>query len=106
MPNPMIVLTTVAKKSDATKISKALIEKGLAACVTTLPQGESRYLWKNKVCVEKEYLLLIKTLPKAFSKLKSFLTQIHPYDCPEIIGISAAKVSEPYGKWLRDNVKP
>lgn len=104
--NPLVVFTTVAKKSDAARISKAVIESRLAACVTTLPQSESRYLWQGKVCVEKEYLLMIKTLPKAFNRLKAFLTKIHPYDCPEILGVNASEVSAPYFRWLKENITP
>lgn len=101
----LLVLTTVAKKSDATKITKALLEKKLAACVTTLPQGESRYVWKGKLCVEKEYLLIIKTLSSAYRRLETALKKIHPYDCPEIVGIDPAQISKSYRTWLVENVK-
>ena len=103
-PKIILVFTTVAKKSDAVKISKFLIKKKLAACVTTLPQGESRYLWKGKVCLDKEYVLMIKTTAATFNKLKLGLGKVHPYDCPEIIGIPIEKASKPYQEWLQGNV--
>lgn len=101
----MIVFTTVSKKSNANRIAKSLLDQKLVACVTTLPQAESRYRWKGKVCVEREYVLMIKTTAKAYKKLESALKALHPYDCPEMIGISIDKVYGPYKKWLRENVK-
>ena len=101
----MFVFTTVTKKADATKITKALLSKKLAACVTTLPQGESHYVWKGKLCVEKEYVLLIKTMASAFEKLRRALEEVHPYDCPEIVGVEMEKLSKSYGDWLKGNVK-
>lgn len=100
-PQALLVFTTVAKKSDAAKISKHLIAKKLAACVTTLAQGESRYVWKGRVCVDKEYVLMIKTTAGKFSKLKQGLEKVHPYDCPEIIGVPIEKISKPYDDWLQ-----
>lgn len=100
----LLVLTTVSKKRDAEKISQTLLSQGLAACVTTLPGGESMYRWKGKLCRDREFVLLIKTLSKTFSKLKAVLEKVHPYDCPEILGIPAEKVSRDYGAWLRQNI--
>ena len=100
----MIVFTTVAKKSDAARIAKTLLDGKLAACVTTLPAGESRYRWQGKLCTEKEFVLLIKTRAAAFPRLQRALAKIHPYDCPEIIGVPIEKISKPYQDWLNKNV--
>jgi len=97
----MLVLTTVAKKSDATRLADALLRSKLAACVTTIPGAESRYVWKKKLCVEREWILLIKTMEKHFKALEKRLMHIHPYECPEIVGIPAARISAPYLSWLR-----
>lgn len=101
----MIVFTTVAKKNDAVKIAKILLQKKLAACVTTLPSAESRYVWKRKLCVEKEFVLMIKTLEKNFSQLEKALQAIHPYECPEIVGVPVKKILPAYGEWLQKSVK-
>jgi periplasmic divalent cation tolerance protein len=102
--SPILVLTTVSKKSDAAKISKLLVEAKLAACVTTLPARESCYQWKGKLCIEKEFVLFIKTTSKTYSKLENKIKSIHPYECPEIIGIPIEKISKSYANWLFGNV--
>jgi periplasmic divalent cation tolerance protein len=101
---PLLVFTTVAKKNQASKIAKLLLDKKLAACVTTLPPAESRYVWKGKVCIEKEYVLIIKTLENKYPQLEKTLKAIHPYECPEIIGIPIKKVLPAYQRWLGDSV--
>ena len=101
---PLLVLTTVAKKSDAARIAKVLVAEKLAACVTALPPAESRYVWQGKVCVEKEFVLLIKTLGRAYARLEKRLKAIHPYECPEILALPAAQGYPPYLLWLAGGV--
>lgn len=103
-PTPLLVLTTVAKKNHASKIAQVLLSKKLAACVTTLSPAESRYVWKGKLCVEKEHVLMIKTLKTKYSQLEKVLKAVHPYECPEIIGIPMVKIFSAYHCWLRDSV--
>ena len=99
---PLLIFTTVAKKRDANRIAKELTENKLAACVTILPPSESRYYWQGKLCVEKEFLLLIKSQQRAYRKLEKYLLEIHPYDCPEVLAIPASQVAPAYAKWLQD----
>jgi periplasmic divalent cation tolerance protein len=103
--NPIIVFTTVAKKSQAKKIAKSLLDQKLAACITTLPQGESHYRWQEKTCVEKEFLLMIKTLSSRWPPLEKFLKRIHPYECPEIIAVPTKYLHPPYKRWLSKQLK-
>lgn len=102
--NALIVLTTVAKKSDAARIAKTLVEERLAACVSTLPAAESRYVWKNKLCLEKEIILLIKTLDAAYERLEKRLKTLHPYECPEMIALPVKRGYAPYLQWLSEGV--
>lgn len=101
---PLFVLSSVAKKSDAQKIAKALVGERLAACVSILPELESHYVWKGKVCEEKEFLLLIKTLPRVYARLESRLKELHPYECPEIVALPASKVFDPYRRWMESGI--
>src|ERR1700676_4156247 len=57
-----LVLVTCPSLPEARKISRALLQKHLAACVNihTAPI-ESIYRWKGKIETAREHLLLIKT---------------------------------------------
>lgn len=103
-PPPLLVFTTVAKKNQAAQIAKILLNKKLAACVTILPPAESRYVWKGKLCLEKEFILMIKTLENKYPLLEKTLKAIHPYECPEIIGVPIKKIFSPYRQWLAGSV--
>lgn len=100
----LLILTTVAKKSDAARLAKILVEEKLAACVTALPAAESRYVWKGKLCVEKEFVLLIKTRDRAYGQLETRLRAIHPYECPELIALPIQKGAAAYLRWLSAGV--
>ena len=103
-PKPILILTTVAKKPAAARIAKILVTEKLAACVTILPAAESRYVWKKKLCVEKEFVLLIKTLSSGYARLEKRLKAIHPYECPEIVALPMIRGYAPYLTWLSDGV--
>jgi uncharacterized protein involved in tolerance to divalent cations len=56
------------------------------------------------VHAEAEHQLLIKTTPEALAGVRDFLASSHPYDVPELIALEATILSEPYARWLRDQV--
>lgn len=100
----MIVITTVANEDEGKALARKLVEEKLAACVQVLPQMTSIYRWKGKVEADKEFLLLIKTLPEQYDRLEAFISENHSYETPEIVAVEAARVSEAYGKWLSDSL--
>ncbi len=100
----LIVFTTVPNVEEADDLAKKIVEAKLAACVQILPQMKSVYIWKDELQTDSEHLLLIKTLEEKFSELEGFIQENHSYDVPEIVAISAAKVSEDYLSWMRENL--
>ncbi|MEK6732426.1 MAG: divalent-cation tolerance protein CutA [Candidatus Omnitrophota bacterium] len=94
------VVTTVSKKSDAEKISEALVGRRLAACVQIIGPIKSVYRWKGKTEYAKEWACLIKTRKTLYKKVESAIRKIHPYEIPEIIAISIVEGSKDYLKWL------
>jgi len=101
----IIVLTTTPNIEEAESLAQKLVEAKLAACVQILPQMKSFYLWEGEVQNDAEYLLLIKTLPEKFSILESFINGNHSYEVPEIVAISAEKVSKNYLNWMVESLE-
>jgi len=66
-----------------------------------LPQMKSFYFWEGEIQADAEHLLLIKTLDEKFDKLKDFIETNHSYSVPEIVALSAEKISEGYLSWLK-----
>ena len=61
MTDHLQVLTTVASEEDAERISIALVERRLAACVQAVGPIASRYRWQGKVETAREWQCLAKT---------------------------------------------
>ncbi len=99
------VLTTTPTAKEAEDLARKIIEVKLAACVQIVSQITSFYFWENEVKKDFEHLLLIKTLPEKFDRLKDFIQKNHSYDVPEIIALSSEKVSENYLNWMKDYLK-
>jgi len=101
----LVVLSTVAKAEDAERIGRALVERGLAACVNVLPAMTSIYRWKGKLEKDEERLLVIKTRAERFPALRQALVSLHPYEVPEVLALPIADGHQPYLDWLDESVK-
>ena len=98
-----ILITSVAKKKEAKKLSKKLVKKGLTACVSSF-SAKSIYLWQEKLYDEKEQILLIKTDVK-FKKVAKFIRKHHSYETPEILALKPKDVFEKYENWIKKSTK-
>ena len=98
-----ILITSVANKKEAKKLSKKLVEKGLAACVSSF-SAKSIYLWQEKLFGEKEQILLIKTDVK-FKKVAKFIRKHHSYETPEILALKPKDVFKKYEDWIKKSTK-
>ena len=94
------IQTTVAKKSDAEKIAKMLLENKLSACIQIVGPMTSIYHWKGKIEKSQEWLCLIKSKKSHFKKIEQAIKKIHPYETPEIIATPIVDGSREYLKWM------
>ena len=100
----LIVLTSTSTTKEAERIANGLVEARLAACVQILPNMTSIYRWEGKIENESEHLMLIKTLPEEFEAVERFINENHSYDTPEIVALTAERVSSGYLNWLKASV--
>lgn len=97
-----VIMTTCGNKKSTKTLSDILIRKKLAACVQ-MTRIKSRYLWKNEIRFEREFLLIIKTLCKNRKKIKRVFDSHHPYELPEFVCFDANS-SKKYKKWIKSVV--
>lgn len=97
-----VIMTTCGDKRSAKTLSDILIRKKLAACVQ-MTRIKSRYLWKNEIRFEREFLLIIKTLRKNRKKIKRVFDSHHPYELPEFVCLKADS-SKKYKRWIKSVV--
>lgn len=102
---PIVVFVTCGSEEEAVKISNALVEEQLAACVNIIPPIRSIYRWEEKIWDEKEWLLIIKTQRKRFQELETRVKSLHSYSVPEIISLPIVEGSSSYLNWLAEMTK-
>ena len=101
----VVILITASSIDEARKIGNTLMEERLIACVNIIPQVESIFYWQEKVCNEKEALMIIKTRKSLIADIIKKVKSIHSYSVPEIIALPIISGSEDYLKWVGDVTK-
>ena len=87
MSEHCVIFITTGSKEEAEKISRGLVESKLAFCVSTLPKVKSTYYWEDKIHVDKEFLLIVKTRQDQYEALEIWVKNNHSYEVPEIIAL-------------------
>jgi len=100
----VICLTTVGSRADAARIARAVVRRRLAACVTVIPGSFSLFMWKKRLCQERECLLILKTSRFRRASLEAALKKIHPYKLPEFLVLPVSGGSRRYLNWIRKNL--
>jgi periplasmic divalent cation tolerance protein len=100
-----ILLTTVAKKSDARRLATASLQHRSAACIQIISGIESHFIWKGKKNACREFLVLAKTTTHKLKSLEALWKKVHPYDCPELITLSG-RAATSYARWVQASVSP
>jgi len=100
------VLTTAGSEEEAERISEALVDRRLAACVQVLGPIATRYRWQGKVEQAQEWMCLAKTEASRYPDLETAIREIHSYDEPEIVAAPIVAGSEGYLDWIGESLSP
>lgn len=105
-PRYLVVLCTAGSAERAETIARGVVERGLAACVNTVPDVRSTYRWKGTVVSEAEHLLLIKTDAARYPALARALRELHDYEVPEVLALPVVEGDPAYLAWLASSLDP
>lgn len=100
-----VVVYVTAPTAEAPALARALVERGLAACVNLVPGVRSIYRWQGEVHDDPEVLLIAKTTQGGFEALREAVVALHPYDVPEVIALPVVVGHRPYLDWIGHEVK-
>jgi periplasmic divalent cation tolerance protein len=100
----LVVYVTVGSPEEGERLAHALVEERLAACVNRVGPVRSVYRWQGQIEQNDEELLIIKTKRALFERLKTRVQELHSYSVPEIIALPILEGSEPYLKWLKEQL--
>lgn len=91
-----IVSTTVDSDYSVRKIiENVLIQEQLAASVQTIPVN-SHYMWRGCYKQKSEIQMIFKTTSDKYGMLKERITELHPYEVPEILSFGIKDGSSIY----------
>jgi periplasmic divalent cation tolerance protein len=100
-----IVLVTCGTLREGRKIARRVIQKRLAACVNVLLSPMNSYfIWKNKLEVAREYVLVMKTTLNRLPQLEKEVKHLHRYEVPEFIALAITDGSRAYLSWVQQSV--
>ena len=105
MTNYIVIYITTGSVNEAKKIGRALVEEKLAACSNIVFPIRSIYSWQEKICDDKEALMVLKTKKKLFNQIVKRVEKLHSYDVPEIIAMPIIEGSSKYLSWLNEETK-
>lgn len=105
MSEYILVLTTVPEEKKGEALAEILVRERLAACATLSAPSRSFYWWKDKMCKDREFVLLIKTRSVLYSALEKKIKEEHPYEVPEIIALPVVKGSAAYLAWIDEETQ-
>lgn len=94
---------TCADKTEAEKITKALLEKHLVACAKQVPVS-SDFLWQGKVDHNDEILLIMDSREDLFDQIEAEIARLHSYEIFVLQAIPISKISKQAEVWLKDSL--
>ena len=105
MSDIIFIYTTVSSKEEALSIAQKLVDEGLIACANINDTMASVYRWENKVNIDSECSIILKTSQTNKDKQQIRLNELHPYDCPCIAVIDINEINPAYESWLLGELK-
>ncbi len=100
------VLTTAGSEEEAERISAALLERRLAACVQVVGPVASRYRWQGKIETAREWTCVVKTDAARYPEVEAAIRELHSYEEPEIVATPIVAGSAGYLAWLGESISP
>jgi len=99
------IYVTFRSLKEAKILSSKLVKLKLAACTNIIPTIYSTYLWKNKINIDKECSMIIKTSKSKIQKAITFIKNNHSYECPAICAFPIQKSLKEFEKWIINQTK-
>ena len=98
----VVVITTVPDRACGEQLAGTLVRERTAACGNLVDGVTSIYRWAGEVEKGSELLLLLKTRRALVPELFERVSQLHPYEVPELVALPVYAASNAYSRWVRE----
>lgn len=96
----IMIYTTFPSESEAKNVGRALVERGLAACVNIFPQMIAIFSWQGKVEEATETAMFVKTRPERADEVLAEIKRLHSYSVPARVILPIIGGGEDYLHWI------
>ena len=96
----IMVYTTFPSESEAKSAGRALVERGLAACVNIFPQMIAIFSWQGEVEEAGEAAMFVKTVPERADEVLAEIKRLHPYSVPARLVLPVTGGGKDYLEWI------
>ena len=100
----LVVVTTVGTEEEANQLATELVGRRHSACVNIVPVHRSVYRWQGKVCDDREFLLVIKTLEQEYEAVEATVQELHSYELPEILAFRVSRGEAGFLDWIAQSL--
>lgn len=101
----VLIYSTFGSLQDAENCGRSLVERRLAGCINILPAMISIYEWEASLARDEEVVMIVKTRAGIVEETRRVLIEMHPYQTPAVLTLSAQDVNAPYAQWLREQTR-
>ncbi|MBU0598086.1 divalent cation tolerance protein CutA [Patescibacteria group bacterium] len=88
----------------ARKISRLLLKKRLAGCISFVKQDDM-YWWQGKMVATKGIVTFVAAPKKNYPAIEKLVKKHHPYQVPCILELPINRVLKSYARWLTKETK-
>ena len=96
----MWIYVPCPSKEKAKEIAGILVREKLIACANIIDGVLSIYEWKGQVEEGQECIMIAKTKGSLYQKVKKRIEELHPYECPCVVGLPIDKINQGYAAWI------
>jgi len=96
-----MIVATAPDRDAAVSIARTLVEERGVACANILP-AVSIYRWEGEVQQDEEVVVLMKTRGSMVQKVVDRVSELHPYEVPEVLALPVEGGLDTYCQWVSD----
>ncbi|XP_028274171.1 protein CutA homolog [Parambassis ranga] len=99
-----VLLINSPNEQTAKDISRAIMERRLAASINILSRTSTMYYWRGEIQEASEILMLVKTKTSRIQQVTDYVRSVHPYANPEVLSFPVEDGSLAYMKWMDEAI--